>query len=91
MVRWMLLLGGSYYFYMSWKPEYLLLIIASTLVDYFAALQMGQTTSQAVRKRLLFLSLVTNLGLLFAFKYFNFFNDSLRAAFNQINIRFCHH
>lgn len=29
--RWIVLLIGSYYFYMSWKPEYIILIIISTL------------------------------------------------------------
>ena len=32
--RWILLLAASYFFYMSWKVEYIFLIIASTLVDY---------------------------------------------------------
>ena len=84
--RWFWLLAASYYFYMSWKPEYILLIIASTLVDYYSGLQMGKTADTARRKRFLILSLATNLGLLFAFKYFNFFNDSLRQTFNHFNI-----
>ena len=33
--RWMLLLSASYYFYMCWKAEYILLIVFSTLIDYF--------------------------------------------------------
>ena len=39
--RWMLLLAASYYFYMCWKVEYIALLLASTLVDYFAGLKMG--------------------------------------------------
>ena len=84
--RWVLLLGASYYFYMSWKPEYIILIIISTLIDYYAGLQMGRTADKAKRKRFLILSLLSNLGILFGFKYFNFFNDSLRTIFNQFNI-----
>jgi len=84
--RWTLLLGASYYFYMAWKPEYVLLIIVSTLIDYFAGLQMGKTTDKSRRRKLLILSLISNLGLLFSFKYFNFFSDSLRAVLNQFNI-----
>jgi len=84
--RWGLLLAASYYFYMSWKPEYLILILVSTLIDYYTGLQMGKATTRAGRTKFLLLSLVTNLGLLFAFKYFNFFNDSARAIFNQLNI-----
>lgn len=84
--RWVFLLAASYYFYMCWKPEYIILIMASTLVDYYAALAMGRTDSRQKRKKFLILSLVTNLGLLFAFKYFNFFSDSTRAILQQFNI-----
>jgi D-alanyl-lipoteichoic acid acyltransferase DltB (MBOAT superfamily) len=71
---------------MAWKPEYVVLIMVSTLVDYYAGIQMGKSTGKSKRRKFLILSLFTNLGLLFAFKYFNFFNDSLRAVFNQFNI-----
>lgn len=81
-----MLLFASYYFYMSWKPEYAVLIIISTLIDYFAGIQMGKIDNKKKRKKYLVLSLCSNLGLLFAFKYFNFFNDSLRELFNYFNI-----
>ena len=85
-VRWMLLLAASYYFYMCWKAEYILLIVASTLVDYAAGLLMGRSKAPGARKLLLAMSLASNLGLLFAFKYFNFFSDSTRALLQQFNI-----
>lgn len=69
--RWMLLLAASYYFYASWNPVYLLILLVSTAVDYCA----GRAIEQAGgRHRLYFLliSLAVNLGLLFTFKYFNF-------------------
>ena len=84
--RWILLLISSYYFYMSWKLEYILLIVVSTLIDYFAAVQMGKTASKSKRKKYLILSVISNLGILFSFKYFNFINDSLRECFNSFNI-----
>ena len=84
--RWTLLLAASYYFYMCWKPEYVLLIIASTMVDYFAALQMGKCADRARRKPYLIVSLIVNLGLLFSFKYFNFFNESFRTVFDSVDI-----
>ncbi len=84
--RWILLLGASYYFYMCWKPEYVLLIMVSTIIDYYAGFQMGKTIEKVKRKKFLILSLVSNLGILFAFKYFNFFNDSARVLFNHFNI-----
>lgn len=79
--RWILLLLASYYFYMSWKVEYVLLIAFSTLVDYFTGLRMEKSKSKNRRRRWLILSLASNLGLLLFFKYFNFaatnFNDLL--------------
>ncbi|MBN2309375.1 MAG: poly(beta-D-mannuronate) O-acetylase, partial [Candidatus Hydrogenedentes bacterium] len=84
--RWVLLLAASYYFYMAWEPLYLLLILASTLVDYAAGLLMGATASRAKRRACLIASLVCNFGLLFTFKYFNFFNASVQAACTQLGL-----
>ena len=74
--RWILLLIASYVFYMFWNPIYIVLIIFSTLVDYIAGLMMGKYPLKSIqRKWYLGLSLFSNLGLLFLFKYFNFFAD----------------
>ncbi len=86
--RWrnLMLLIASYYFYMCWKPEYIVLIVASTVVDYVAGLKMGATDDRRLRRRYLIMSLVMNLGLLFTFKYFNFFNASLRSILDHFHI-----
>jgi alginate O-acetyltransferase complex protein AlgI len=84
--RWMMLLAASYYFYMCWKVEYIVLIIVSTLIDYYASLQMSKLPDKKGRKKFLILSLVSNLGILFFFKYFNFFNDSVQQTFDAFNI-----
>jgi len=47
---------------------------------------MGRTKEKKKKKKYLVLSLVINLGILFSFKYFNFFNDSLRELFNKFNL-----
>ncbi len=86
--RWFLLLVASYYFYMCWKPEYAVILVVSTLVDYYCGKKMGGITEKAKRKPYLYLSLVTNLGVLFTFKYFNFFNESVREAFNHFNLMY---
>lgn len=84
--RWALLLAASYYFYAAWRLEYVLLLLISTGVDYFAGIQMGKLAERSKRLKYLILSLVTNLGLLFTFKYFNFFNESVRDLFDVFNI-----
>ena len=78
--RWSLLLLASYFFYASWKVEYLVLIIASTLIDYWCGIQMGKQETKQQRKPFLILSLISNLGLLFTFKYYNFFVESLNDS-----------
>jgi D-alanyl-lipoteichoic acid acyltransferase DltB (MBOAT superfamily) len=84
--RWVLLLCASYYFYICWKPVYALLLFLSTFVVYYAGIQMGKTEIKSKRKKFLILSLFSNLGLLFLFKYYHFFNDSLRTLFAQYNL-----
>jgi D-alanyl-lipoteichoic acid acyltransferase DltB (MBOAT superfamily) len=84
--RWVLLLAGSYYFYMCWMPEYSVLIILSTIVDYFMAIMMEKYEEKRKRRKFLLVSIVSNLGLLFAFKYFDFFRSSATVILHQFNI-----
>ena len=84
--RWVLLLAASYYFYMCWKAEYVFLILASTAIDYVAGIRIAAVTRQSKRRAWLTASLVSNLGILFAFKYYNFFGESMRAAFEHFNL-----
>ena len=78
--RWVLLLIASYYFYMSWRVEYIFLIVFSTLIDYFVALRMERIGEKHKRRPWLALSLFANLGLLFVFKYFNFVSESVNTV-----------
>ncbi len=71
---------------MSWKPEYIILIIISTLIDYFASWGIYKAKTQRRKKLFLYLSLFSNLGILFTFKYWNFFSESLRTIFESISI-----
>ncbi len=86
--RWVLLLIASYYFYMSWNPTYVFLIIFSTLVDYIVAILISQCRNKRKKKLLLLASIFTNLGILFFFKYFTFFNESLTYVTALIGINF---
>jgi len=81
-----LLLAASYYFYMCWKPEFIVLILYSTAVDYFCALGMERRAEH--KKLFLAVSLTMNLGLLFFFKYFNFFGATLTALCRAVSIPF---
>jgi hypothetical protein len=73
--------AASYLFYGWWDYRFLLLILFSTLVDYFVGVALGRTESPRRRKQLLWTSIVVNLGFLGFFKYCNFFADSFANAF----------
>jgi len=78
--RWLHLLVASYYFYMSWKPVYALLLFFSTLTFYLAALGVEKFRNKGIWEKLFFFSgIAVNLGMLFAFKYYNFFEEQARA------------
>jgi len=84
--RWILLLVASYYFYMCWNYKFIVLIVISTVVDYVSGILLHRSENRRVRKLLLLASLTTNLGLLFFFKYFDFFGDTINALFDKFNI-----
>ncbi len=71
--RKFILLAASYFFYMSWIPKFILLLVALTAIDYTAARWIARTSSAPSRKVALVISLAANLGLLGFFKYYNFF------------------
>ena len=68
-----LLLVASYIFYGAWSWKFLLLLIASTIIDYGCGLLISRA-SDPQRKRLIMLASVTaNLLFLATFKYLGFF------------------
>ncbi|WP_222845711.1 MBOAT family O-acyltransferase [Flavilitoribacter nigricans] len=73
-------LAASYFFYGWWDWRFLGLIIFSTLIDFTIGAKMAIETEEDQRKKLLWLSVAINLGVLAFFKYFNFFADSLQEA-----------
>ena len=82
----LILLGASYVFYSWWDWRFLGLIIASTLIDYFAALGMERSGDGRARGRWLHLSIFSNLSILGFFKYFGFFSEELRAALTAAQV-----
>jgi len=79
-----LLLAASYWFYGSWDWRFLGLIALSTVIDYTVARRLERSGSAGTRRLLVTLSVASNLGILGAFKYFDFFAQSfatLLAAF----------
>ena len=77
------LLFASYYFYFSYNPWFLLLLIGTSSLDFYMAKAISATEHQAKRKLLLLTSILSNIGVLFIFKYFVFFYNSGISLFSE--------
>ena len=77
-----LIVVASYVFYGWWDWHFLALIFISTLIDYFVGLGLQKHEKVRVRKLLLWISILANLGFLGFFKYYNFFVESFVDAFS---------
>lgn len=86
--RWVLLLISSYYFYMSWDAGYIVLILFTTFVSYKAALMLESAETQKKKRICTVSALIVSLGVLFFFKYYNFFATSLTGALQKFAIEF---
>jgi len=73
--NWLLLIA-SYVFYGWWDWRFLGLIAFTTTLDYLVSLKVWRTEDPRTKKGFLTVSILCNLGLLGAFKYFNFFVQS---------------
>lgn len=85
--KWLLLIA-SWLFYMSWNPPFVLLLIFTSGLDFFAGRWMERSDNQRTRRLLLTLSLVANLGILAYFKYTNFFLDTWHNLLGTVGIKF---
>ena len=72
------LLLASLTFYSFWNVKYTLLMVFSIFVTYMTGLYIEKNRGQVKKMKLaVFLCFFINLGILFVFKYFNFFADLL--------------
>jgi D-alanyl-lipoteichoic acid acyltransferase DltB (MBOAT superfamily) len=79
-----LLLVASYVFYGWVTPWFLILLVTSTTIDYWAALRME--ADPAHKKRYLAFSIASNMGMLAYFKYANFFIDNVAAILTTVGL-----
>jgi len=91
--QWAWLLICSYFFYTTVNPKYALLIATSTIITYLSGLLIenadkinNKKNSTKLKKFWVLASFSSNLGILFLFKYYNFFNDSLTRILNLFSI-----
>ena len=94
-IKWVWLLFCSYLFYISADPKYAILIATSTIIVYSSGLLIDNANKMSnekkankLKKFYVFASFSSNLGILFLFKYYNFFNDSLMKILNVFSVSF---
>lgn len=85
-VKYIWLLFASYYFYMCWNAKYALLIATSTIITYLAGIFIEKVKKTSLKKWIVALSFVSNLSILFLFKYFNFMMDTLNKVLTRVHI-----
>lgn len=82
----------SYFFYGYWDWKFCSLLLLSTVIDFFLGQLLYRSEREKRRRLILSLSLVSNLGILCLFKYFNFFIDSFQIICNEVgwNLDYLH-
>jgi alginate O-acetyltransferase complex protein AlgI len=82
-----LLLAASIFFYSWGAPRFIFVLLGTTFLDFHLVQAMHNSSSQKRRKYILALSVCMNLGLLFYFKYCNFFVENLNVLLGSFSVR----
>ena len=78
---------GSYLFYAWWNPWFVLLMIASTMIDFLCGkIIFNSSPKKPQRKIGLLISIVANLSILGFFKYGNFFAENVSILARSIGL-----
>ena len=86
-VRYLWLLAASYYFYMCWNPKYALLMLTSTAITYASGLLIHRADRKnniILKKLWVAVSFISNLAILFLFKYFDFALNNLNQILSLV-------
>lgn len=84
--RWVLLLLSSYYFYMSWNPVYVLIILGITVVSYVCGLLVEKAPDIVHKRVYMLIAVVIAIAVIFVFKYFNFVSTSITELLGLFTI-----
>lgn len=76
----------SVVFYAWGAPQFVFILLASTIIDFYLVRHMHRQKSQKAKKTFLTLSILLNIGLLAYFKYANFFVDNLSSLFQELGM-----
>lgn len=81
-LRTWFILTASIYFYASNNGWQTFLLIGTSLVDYLVCLRMDREENERLRKALVTVSILSNIGVLCYFKYFHFIGQSIEETFD---------
>ena len=84
--RWVLLLGASYFFYMSWRPKYIVVLLAMTGIGYLAGLWLARDKNSERRHVILVVGLAASSGILLFFKFFDFSSPVFESTLSRFGI-----
>src|SRR5512132_243156 len=85
--RWRpFIIGASLVFYSWWDWRFVLLLGGSIVLNHVFAVRIHRARRASLRKRLLFVALAANVGLLAYFKYYDFFVSSGQNLFNVVGL-----
>src|ERR1700685_3545090 len=82
------LVMASYLFYAAWNPPFVLLLWASTIVDWLVARRLHRQVTARRRKAWLIVSLVVNLGCLGFFKYGHFALENWQRLMSALGVHY---
>lgn len=80
-----ILFFGSLVFYTFGEPLYIILLLVSLYINYTFGIFLTKTTANKKRKILLLFTLLFNFGMLFSFKYMNFFIDNINLLLQYLS------
>lgn len=86
-IRYIWLLVVSYYFYMCWNAEYALLIGISTVITYLSGLLLEKYQRTWLRKLVVALSFISNIGILIFYKYFDFILENVNLVLQKMDVQ----
>ena len=76
-----LLLAASFLFYAWGEPNYLVIMLLTIFINYFAAIFVSNQKTKTGKLLVLWLSIIVDLSMLGYFKYFNFFVENINLLF----------
>ncbi len=71
---------------MAFIPEFIFLLLGTVFVDFYCAKYIGTTDSQKMKRIVFWFNMIFSCGILFVFKYYNFFNENILTICEWLGI-----